>query len=279
MSDQEPLDQPWPTPKPKPNNRRTILIILALGLFFTCAACGIISVLLPDANRTAEVAEQPAPTDEPTETADEPIKPIAAPTESSSPTETSEPAQPEPTAEPPPIPTETAPPSTATPQPTAAPQPTETLPSLPTLESIRDLAAAELALQNALDQALGESNRGLGRKLNLFSPGLPGLMEDSIIIGWAIDTAETNALIREGMERDTLTVLRVVAESGLDYDAVLIGAKYLMPIEHLNMIDEVEVLTVNYNRETINAIDWDTITPGEIFELADFFIINPAFEE
>lgn len=279
MSDQEPLDQPLPTPKPKPDNRRTILIILALGLFFTCAACGIISALLPDANRTAEVAEQPAPTDEPTETADEPIKPIAAPTESSSPTETSEPAQPEPTAEPPPIPTETAPPSTATPQPTAAPQPTETLPALPTLESIRDLAAAELALQNALDQALGESNRGLGRKLNLFSPGLPGLIENSIIIGWAADEAASPTLIRETMARDTLTVLQTVADSGIDYDAIFIGAKYPMMIEQLNMIDEVEVLTLQYNRDTLASIDWNTITPAEIFESADLFIIHPDFEE
>ena len=81
------------------------------------------------------------------------------------------------------------------------------------------------------------------------------------------------------MARDTLTVLQAVADSGIDYDVVLIGAKYPMMIEQLNMVDEVEVLTLQYDRDTLAAIDWNTITPSEIFQIADLFIIHPDFEE
>jgi hypothetical protein len=210
-----------------------------LGAIAVLFVCGVIGSLFTD-----DAAEEPTPT--------------AAVAQSA--------ATEEPTEEP-------------TEQPTEAPRATETLPALPTIESIRDLAAAELTLQNALDQALGESNRGLGRKLDLFSPGLPGLIENSIIIGWAADEAASPTLIRETMARDTLTVLQAVADSGIDYDVVLIGAKYPMMIEQLNMVDEVEVLTLQYDRDTLAAIDWNTITPSEIFQIADLFIIHPDFEE
>lgn len=206
--------------KPKPNNRRTILIIAALGLIFACAACGIISTLLPDSSPTTEVAEQPTQTDD---LADESADGL---TEPPAPTEVAEAEQPEPTIEPSPPPTQTIVPTepllpTPTSEPTIAPQATATQLSIPNIGELRELTAAELTLRAAIDEALGESNRGLGRKLNLFSPGLPGLVENSIIVGWAADSAASNALIREGMQRDTLTVLRAVVESGIEYEAVL----------------------------------------------------------
>ena len=52
-----------------------------------------------------------------------------------------------------------------------------------------------------------------------------------------------------------------------------------MMIEQLNMIDEVEVLTLQYNRDTLAAIDLNTFTPADIFQAADLFIIHPNFEE
>jgi hypothetical protein len=267
VSDIQPVDQIPPPPK-KPNNRRTIFLILIIA-FFACGVCSILSVFITDNDATstskevAEVAEN-----ERTEESDNAL--------------TEEPAQ-EPTDdsadEPLMAPTETAQAPTPLPRPTAVPLPTETLPVPTTLAGLRDLTPVELLLQDALDESLGESNRGRGRKLDLFSPGLPDLMGNSIIIGWAADDAASSALILEAMARDTLTVLQGVADSGIEYDAVLIGARYPMMIEQLNMVDEVEVLTLQFDRETLAAIDWNTVTPNQIFELADLFIIHPMFEE
>lgn len=116
MSDQPPLDEPSSDPKPKPNNRRTILIIAALGLIFSCAACTLISFILPDTRSPATRSEQADVLDEAT----------AVP-EASLETGRNEP--PEPTLEP--IPTDEPEPTplpdpTDTPEPTPLPEPTDT---------------------------------------------------------------------------------------------------------------------------------------------------------
>lgn len=169
--------------------------------------------------------------------------------------------------------------ATSTPLLTKPPQATATQVLAPNSGELRELTADELTLRATIDEALGESNRSLGRKLNLFSPGLPGLIENSIIIGWAANDADSNALIREGMERDTLTVLRAVVESGIGYDAVLIGSTYPVTNQQFNITDEMEVLTLNYSRDALNGIDWENITSSEVFEVADLFILDPTIAE
>lgn len=117
MSDQAPLDEPSSDPKPKPNNRRTILIIAALGLIFACAICGLITLVLPDASSTVETSQQPnnATVEE---TAEQPVA-----EEGSEPTKA--PPTDAPTTEPPPTdaPTDTPAPTT-TDEPTETPTPT-----------------------------------------------------------------------------------------------------------------------------------------------------------
>lgn len=184
------------------------------------------------------------------------------------------------TAEPSPIPTEPPPPTelppTATPVPTVVPTAIPTaVPSPDGGWMFREMTPQEIGLRAELDAALGESNRGLGRRLDLFQPGFT---EHSIVIGWSADGAETNALIREGMERDTLTVLQIVIRSGIEYDSVDVAARYLGTIEQFNITDELEMLSLTYYRDTLEGIDWSSVTPGEIFGLADSFTIDPMFE-
>lgn len=267
-------------PKPQRFSRRTLLLLSLVLVPLLCTCC-FIAILLNDsateveptavveveeATTEEEATDAPAATDEPIEATKE-----LPPTEE--PTPTNEPLPTE-------LPASTAAPSpTTAPQPTVAPQPTATSPSLPVLGELRELTTDELALQGALDEVLGESNRALGRRLDMFTPGLPEFGANTIMIGWAADAAASNAEIRAGMAEDTLAVLRAIEESGLDYDTIFIGVKYLMMIEQLDMTDEVEVLTLNYTRDTLAGIDWSTITAGEVFEAADLFIIHPDFEE
>ncbi len=263
MTDPQPVDQSDPppaTPK-KPRNRRKIIIILILA-FFACGACGIISTLITGNDnpttieRTVEVEQaissgvEALPTDKPSTT--------FQPADTSEPVATAEPT--------------TAP--TSPPEPTPAPRATNT-PSSPNIDEFRELTAAELALRDVIDESLGESNRGLGRKLNLFSTGI---IENSIIIGWQADGATSDDLIREGMQRDTLKVLTTVIESGMDYAAISIGSTYRITNEQLGITDEMEVLTLLYYKDTLDAIDWATVSDNEIFPAADLFIIHPRFD-
>lgn len=114
-------DDPKDSPKPK-SNRRRLFILLAI-LVFSCAACGIIALFIPDSDRTpaaqrvGEISDRVDPTAEPAEE-----DAVAA-----EPTETTA-AEPEPT-EPPPTNT---PAPTNTPEPTSTPAPTDTPVPTPT---------------------------------------------------------------------------------------------------------------------------------------------------
>lgn len=258
--DQSSLDPPPATPK-KPRNRRKIILLLIIA-FFACGACGIISTLLTNSD-SATTIERTVEVEQATSSGVEAL-PTDNPSIASQPTGTSEPvATTEPTTAP-----------TSPPEPTPAPRATDT-PSSPALGEFRELTAAELALRDVIDGYLGESNRGLGRKLNLFSTGI---IENSIIIGWQANGATSDDLIREGMQRDTLKVLTTVIESGMGYAAISIGSTYRMTNEQLGITDEMEVLTLLYYKDTLDAIDWATISDDEIFQAADLFIIHPRFE-
>lgn len=259
---------------------RSKWIFLALSCLFACCICSVpVSLILrdPTPTRVNEVAEAEAADSrasnievEATSTLVDTATPIIAATATAA----------DPTNTPRAIQAATSvSAATSTPIPTQPPQATATQALSPNSGGLRELTADEIVLRAVIDEALGESNRGLGRKLNLFSPGLPGLIENSIMIGWAADGADSNALIREGMERDTLTILRYVIESGIQYDAVLIGATYPVTNEQFNITDEMEVLTLNYSRDTLNSIDWENITSSEIFEVADLFILDPTLAE
>lgn len=265
------------TPSPKPTRRR-IIIIAALALLLSCSACGICAVastLLSDrdgASATPAV-ERSSTTESAAVAATELMEQTAKSTARPALTETI-PPQPIPTDRP--VVTATTEPVLSPPEPTATGRQSET--DTPAADNgiFRELTSEELALRATLDEVLGESNRGLGRKLNLFGPGLAA---NSIVIGWAADGAESNALIRESMQRDTLTVLRTVMASGLEYEQVGIGSQYLITVEQFDITDEFEVLTVSYQQDTLQSIDWDSITAGEIWSLADLFVINPLFED
>lgn len=116
MSDQRPLNEPSSDQKPKPSNRRTILIIAAVGLIFACAACGLITFVLPDSNSTAETSPQSS-NDAVEETDEQPVATVAE--------EGDEPTEAPPTQKPTAEPTSTDAP-TDTPAPTATDEPMET---------------------------------------------------------------------------------------------------------------------------------------------------------
>lgn len=266
-SDNKLPDQPQPATK-KPNNRRTIILILIIA-FFACGACGFIVTLFTDTNpERAEVVivDVESATQLPTEL------PVIA---SATPLSTRLPVSPTPD-----IPSAEPPTPTATPlAPTATPS-ENLLPTIaPSPEGgwlFRDLTSQETAIRDILDRALGESNRVPGSKLNLFQPGPE---ERSIVIGWLADTYDSNVLIRDGLERDTITVLQVIRASRIEYDWVHIASQYPMWIDLLEANEELEILTVSFDGHDITTIVWDDLAPDQIFEMAESFYIHPGFEE
>jgi hypothetical protein len=145
----------------------------------------------------------------------------------------------------------------------------------PTTEPTADPPADPIeALRATIDQTLGESNRDLGRKLNLFDVEA---VEGSLLLGWAADDNFSADLIRGGMQLDTVEVLKAIDESGIPYDWVYIGSTFAMQDQFGNA-SEMEVLTLAYSAETLDRINWDNFIFSNVFDIADTFVLHPEFQ-
>ena len=160
-----------------------------------------------------------------------------------------------------------------------APAATDQEPAAPTDEPATEPtnppppADPEQALRQAIDDALGESNRDLGRKLNLYDVRAD---EGSLSVGWAADDNFSTDLIVSGMKLDTVEVLKAIDASGIPYEWVFIGSTFAMQDQFGNP-DEMEVLTLAYQKATIDRINWDNFTFSNVFDIADTFVLHPAF--
>jgi hypothetical protein len=163
------------------------------------------------------------------------------------------------------------------PAPTSEPPPTDIPPVEPTNQPVATESPAdpETALRTALDTALGESNRDLGQKLNLFDIRSE---EGSISVGWAANDNFSTNLIVGGMKLDTVEVLKAIDASSIPYEWIFIGSTFAMQDQFGN-VDEMEVLTLAYKKETVDRINWDNFSFSNVFDVADTFVIHPVFQE
>lgn len=123
----------------------------------------------------------------------------------------------------------------------------------------------EAALRAAVDDALGESNRG-GRKLAdvVWRPE-----EGSVSVTWKADDSFSSSLILAGIERDTAAVLEAVADSRFPYGHVFIGVTFAVVIDGADT--EAEVVTAAFGRGRPDA--------GDVWDAADNYWIAPLLRE
>lgn len=154
---------------------------------------------------------------------------------------------------------------TATPSPTAIvtpspipPTPTETPP--------------DVALRQAIETELGELNRD-GPKIQDF------VMNDTVVtVDWAINDNLTADLAQIGAKEDILNVLRLVRDSGVPYE--MVRMRGTIPLgDSFGNSSETTVVFVQYNKATVDKINFDNIDLDNVFKIADASEIHPEFRD
>jgi hypothetical protein len=95
--------------------------------------------------------------------------------------------------------------------------------------------------------------------------GNPGML----FICWDLQGAYSNELIAKGAKEDTVKILRVVVESSVEYDQVLISAWYPLTVDINNTIEDTKVISLYYDKATLEGRNWDTIRMQYIWLIAD----------
>ena len=148
--------------------------------------------------------------------------------------------------------------------PTNTPAPTDTpAPPTPTLEPGE-------ALRAAIALALGNGNRDVDR--------LASVVDDNgrIEVDWAINDNLSEDLTRAGAQLDATEIVRAIAESGYDYEFILLRGTFPL-VDQLGNVEETKVVELFFGRELVEQINFDNFLHRNIYDIADSSQIHPAF--
>lgn len=102
------------------------------------------------------------------------------------------------------------------------------------------------------------------------------LAGDKVIVMWFISDGFTHGLISDGARVDTYRILQAIAGSKAEYRrAVLTG---LFPVaDQLGRERNRQVLQLQYDKNTIDAIDWNGFRLQNIYEIASTSQVEQSF--
>lgn len=129
-------------------------------------------------------------------------------------------------------------------------------------EDVPPTAAEQPAsLEDAIDEALGESNRE-GRKLTAVDRFEDG-DEDNLGVTWKLDDSFSGGLILAGAQRDAARILQTIETSGEPYSTVTLAGTFAMQDEAGSPSESV-VVQATYDRATLEAIDWEAFNAADL---------------
>ena len=149
-----------------------------------------------------------------------------------------------------------APATTAKPTTTAKPVPSETI------------------LRNAVAEPLGESNRDVRRL-----PQFEAKEGEYTVLTWRINESLTEGLTKDSAHHDGVEILRAI--KGVPehdrYKGVALKGTYPLVDKYGNSKEQI-VIRANYDRSTLEKINFDGIDFKTIFDIADSGSTHPAFQ-
>ncbi len=140
-----------------------------------------------------------------------------------------------------------------------------------TQELATGISDPQVALETALKDRLGESNRNRDDRVIVLIEG------STIYVTFRIQDNFSNEWIREGMGSDTLEILYVVRNSGLEYDELVVEGTFPL-IDAYGNTEESTVLVATYKKDTVERINFEGVV--KMFAIVDDeLFIHPAMLE
>jgi hypothetical protein len=101
--------------------------------------------------------------------------------------------------------------------------------------------------------------------------------EGQLYVFWAINGYPTTGMVRRGAQLDMVAILEAMAESGGPYEAVHAAGSFPMVDAYGNAREQV-VVSMMYNKATIERVNWDGFLSDNINEIADEeYLLHPEF--
>ena len=158
--------------------------------------------------------------------------------------------------------TTTAKPTTTTAEPTTTARPTTTTAG-PTQAEI---------IYGKVKKALGKGNRDADRRLSPVTAE-PG---QRVVIKWAINENLTEGLTKDTARKEAVDILKAIRDAEPDYNGVVLEGTYSLEDQFGNTSED-RVVIADYDRTTVERINFDNFRFKNVYEIAQSATIHPAF--
>lgn len=154
---------------------------------------------------------------------------------------------------------------------TAAPHPTASPMKTPTEEH----TATRIPMNDTqIEQLLSE---GLQGDLISFEPDRQ--TGEEIIVHFQILLEETASRTIRTARDDTVCILHSIAGSGISYEKIIVSGWAPITIDINSNTQNTELLFLQYDRETVDAINWDTLRAQYIWLIASYSQIHDSLQD
>ncbi len=155
--------------------------------------------------------------------------------------------------------------------PTEAPLPTNT--AVPT-----EVVEPAEALYFAIEENLGSSNRDIPRLEPLEITNNESMDGAIITIRWTINDNLTDDLIVYGAQKDASNILRLVDESEIRFQRVVLRGTFPL-VDVYGNVEEVEVVRLFFEPSAYEQINWDNFLFENIYRVAYDVKTHPIFTD
>jgi hypothetical protein len=134
------------------------------------------------------------------------------------------------------------------------------------------LAEPYKALELAVRDELGVSNRDIERIAEVT------VDEGLIRVKFAIQGDFSSDLIMRGAQSDIWDILRLVSDSDIEYDDVLLFGTFALQ-DSTGDVFEAQVVRTEHSRETVERINWVNYSPEDVFSSANWYWVHDAMQD
>ena len=102
---------------------------------------------------------------------------------------------------------------------------------------------------------------------------------ETLFVNWDVARDSTNERIISGAQQDTVTILRAIAESNIDYQEVRLSGWYPVTIDINDNVEDTEVIWLYYDRSTLEELNWENVRSQYIWIVADRGSVHRLLQE
>lgn len=128
---------------------------------------------------------------------------------------------------------------------------------------------------DSLRQELRDTLLGEVKDVQFDTLGEPG----DIYIRWKLLGSYSHARFVDYAKEDTVTILRTVAESDLDFHEVQLSAWYDMTIDIDGKAENTQLIHLFYSLATLDRVDWEKVKSEHIWIIADRGTVHWILED